>query len=49
MKIIQNSISSPILGLKIMKTPPRYPLIKDSLAISRASPNFPKIFSSNLV
>jgi hypothetical protein len=36
---------SPILDLKIMKTPLRYPLIKGSPAISRACPNFPKIFS----
>ncbi len=49
MKVIQNSISPPILDLEIMKTPPRYPLIKGSPTISRACPNFPKIFIFNFV
>jgi hypothetical protein len=54
-KIISNDESyskfniSPILDLKIMKTPLRYPLIKGFPPISRACPNFPKIFSSNFV
>jgi hypothetical protein len=38
----QNSISLPLLSLKIMKSAPRNPLIESFLAIPRAHSSFPK-------
>jgi hypothetical protein len=41
-KMTQNSISPPLLSLKIMKSAPRNPLIENFLAIPRAHSSFPK-------